>query len=180
MWPRLLAATRPQWPSIAYPREMDLHLGTGFSVAKRLWEAFHDRPATMPLFRLADYGPPVRGVVTSAVGKQVEIEIHSVGRQPALVRGLSINLSDGRSIPLEQVTPALGQPMPRPSFVEARIELADLATRMRDTRLREVVVDMSPVRVQRHAFPPAWRGLPDKEPPSEKGSGRGASFVAIY
>jgi hypothetical protein len=159
---------------------MDLPVGSLVGAAKRIWEAFHDRPSTAPIFRIADYGTPPPGLITTLIGKVVEIEVHSVGRQPALIRSLSVELSDGKRVELTSINPRLDDgPLVRPSFVQARIDLDDLTSAMGDRHLRRLVVDMSPVRVQRHDFPDTWRKLPEKEPPVEPGRGGGAAFAFI-
>jgi hypothetical protein len=159
---------------------MDLHLGSFVGVGKRMWEAFHDRPSTAPIFRLADYGPRPPGLITTLIGKVVEIEVHSVGKQAALIRSLWIELSDGKLVELTSVHPRLDDgPLVRPSYVQARIDLDDLTKAMGDRRLKHLVVDMSPVRVQRHDFSESWRKLPELEPPTEPGRGPGGAMAFI-
>jgi hypothetical protein len=158
---------------------MDLHVGSFIGFGKRLWEAFHDRPSTAPLFRLADYGARPPGLITTLEGKVVEIEVHSVGKQPALVRSIAIEMSEGDLVELTNLHPRLDAPLTRPSFVLARIDLDDLIKAMGDRRVRRLVVDMSPVRVQRHDFPETWRKLPEREPPSEKGRGPSGAIAFV-
>lgn len=144
-------------------------MGPAVAAIGKLLDLVRDRPNVRILAKLADYGDPLRGVVSSRVGLIVDVEVHSTGRQPVEVREAGLELAGGRLLPFPTTSMDLPAILTRPQHLTASLDLESIRSSVRTGRAIGFYVSASPDRTFRTALRGTWERFPHDLPPAVPG-----------
>lgn len=139
-------------------------LGEGAGIIGLLRSMLNDRPKVKILASLYDYGEPPSYVITTRVGLQAQVAVHSTGAQPVHIRDVVLEFGDS-----QVVLGHINKTLTRPDFEVAYGAVSTIRERAGTQLLTGIHVTATPDRVFRIKPPKGWERFPSELPPVGRG-----------